>query len=172
MNELEDLNERVKSKAAELAATGEQLTDITSQLLDALPKARPALIAKRAELAALVDTLTAEYAVLSNRRDRALLDTYQQAEEEARAECERLTAIAKAKTAESDAANVAMTHFYNRPGFVGDDAGRDREQVRLSGLRAEANAERNIAVRDMNQARRVLAHAEAERAQMAQELGL
>lgn len=137
---------RVKDKAADLVNVKADLSAIVGQLVDADQKARPGLIARRAELVNLAGLLVDELKELTSRRDSGELAIYDFAEAREKTELERLASIA---TDARQAMNAAMDAHRRGLGGGRSQTEEDiRKMLELELTVSRARAASEIANRD------------------------
>jgi len=156
------LSGRTNDKAAELAACKGELSAIVGQLVDADKKARPGLIARRAEMVNMAGLLADELQELASRRDAAELAIYELRESLAEAEAMRLDAISRDARQAMIAAADAVLHYINRRGRQGQTADDARDLVNLEAEKARTAAESAITRRNTERAAAIRDQVKAE----------
>lgn len=161
---------RVEVKRAELKACEVELSGIVGRLVDATGKERPGLITRRAELVNMRGLLVDEVAELEARRDAAYLAIYLYAEDQARAESQRLGSLAREKRHEMNAFLDEYRRFMNREGRRNETEEDTRQRVEMDMKKARLMAESSIAGRNAEKAAALLVQTQAATQQARQEL--
>ena len=169
---LEKLAERVKAKQAEKTAIDSELGGLIARLVDADLKARPGLIARRAELVNLAALLRDELAELTNRRDAAELAIYEFAENNAAAELHRLDGIGRDARRAMNAAAESHLRFINRVGRHAQTDEEARDLVKMEMEKARTAAESQIARQNTERAAANRDQAKAAAAEARRRLGV
>ena len=150
-DELETLLTRCASKAAEISEVEQELKSLVSAIVDADPKARPALISKRGELANLIATLGDELKELSRRAEVSKLAPFElaaiQAEGLVRLATDEATC---ARHARDDAAKSWRIFMNQRRGATPE---RDQKRIELETALAREKAKGLLAAQALERAK-------------------
>ncbi len=144
---------RCAAKATEITQTDQAIKALVSDLVDANAKARPGLLARRADLVNLRSALVDELEELTRRQAAAALQPYTLAIIKAQGELETRRDEARQARMKNDAAAVALRAFMNkyRGGGASDEG--DKKRTELQAAAAAAQSESSIAARRLDQAR-------------------
>lgn len=166
------LSQRCTEKATELRATRESQMALIADLVDAAPKARPALLARRAEIANVTDSLTEELEVLIHRRDAAHVAIFELAL--SRAE-ENVTLYSQRSTAARHALDALLTEqhkFVNKGRGTMAEAESDKLRTELAVKIAQAQGGSAVLRRDTNRAAAARDKAKEALEALRKELGI
>lgn len=166
------LSERTHEKAGELTQAQQMLSDLILDLVDSSAKARPAILARRAELTNNRDALAEELQVLTTRRDAAnvAICTFEFAKAEA---------VVLDLSARSTTARLALTklleeqRIFLSKGSAGmPEAEADKKRIELATKSAQLQGENQVLERDTHRAATARDRAKAALDELRKALGI